>query len=84
MATNKQQWGYGLPDQAYAPETPSAAPAASNWRHRFQHLRGDFSGGFTAAMLTIPVSIGYGLLALLPLGESAVPHAILADRKSVV
>ncbi|MBI4203608.1 MAG: SulP family inorganic anion transporter, partial [Betaproteobacteria bacterium] len=78
MTTNKQQWGYGLPDQAYAPETPAAAAAASNWRRRFQHLRGDLSGGFVAAMLTIPVSIGYGLLALLPLGESAVPHAILA------
>lgn len=78
MKTNKQQWGYGLPDQAYAPETPPAAPAAGNWQHRFKHLRGDLSGGLVAAMLTIPVSIGYGLLALQPLGESAVPHAILA------
>lgn len=78
MSTNKQQWGYGLPNQAYAPIIPPAAPAAGDRQHRFQHLRGDLSGGFIAAMLTIPVSIGYGLLALLPLGESAVPHAILA------
>jgi anti-anti-sigma factor len=78
MTTNKQKWGYGLPDQASAPDIPPAAPAVRNWRRHFQHLRGDLSGGLVAAMLTIPVSIGYGLLALLPLGESAVPHAILA------
>ncbi|MGQ0524792.1 MAG: SulP family inorganic anion transporter [Betaproteobacteria bacterium] len=78
MATNKQRWGYGLPDQAYEPGAPATTPAPGAWRHRFRHLRGDFSGGMVAAMLSIPVSIGYGLLALLPLGESAVPHAILA------
>lgn len=35
-------------------------------------------GGCTAAMLTIPVGIGYGLLALSPLGESVVPDAVIA------
>ena len=79
MATNnKQRWGYGLPDQVAASGSLTAAPAPSAWQQRFLHLRGDLSGGAVAALLSIPVSIGYGLLALLPLGESMVPHAILA------
>lgn len=77
MATTRQQWGYGLPDQAHAvPLPPSPVPVGrSAW---LRHLRGDLMGGCTAALLTIPVSIGYGLLALSPLGESAIPHAVLA------
>lgn len=78
MATNKQRGGYGLPEQVPAAPAPAAAPAASAWHRRLLHLRGDLSGGLVAALLTIPVSIGYGWLALMPLGESAVPHAILA------
>ena len=35
-------------------------------------------GGFTAAVLTIPVSMGYGLLALSALGDAHIPTAILA------
>ena len=74
--TTKQQWGYGLPDQAQSPRVEPSAPAGrSSW---LKHLRGDLLGGCTAAMLTIPVGIGYGLLALSPLGESAVPDAVIA------
>lgn len=58
---------------------PSEPGAASSDRFLWlRHLRGDLIGGSTAAMLTIPVGIGYGLLALSPLGESAVPHAVVA------
>jgi anti-anti-sigma factor len=79
MAQSKQRWGYGLPDQGAAAPSPAALRSnLGEWSQRFQHLRGDLSGGLIAGILTIPVSIGYGLLALLPLGESAVPHAILA------
>ena len=35
-------------------------------------------GGLAAAVLTIPISMGYGLLALSPLGESYIATAILA------
>ena len=73
MTTGKRDWGYGLPDQGQAPATLSAPPSSPP-----RHLRGDVTGGLIAALLTIPVSIGYGLLALSPLGESAIPHAILA------
>ncbi|TMG76359.1 MAG: cyclic nucleotide-binding domain-containing protein, partial [Betaproteobacteria bacterium] len=43
-----------------------------------RNLRGDILGGITAAVVTIPVSMGYGLLALAPLGESFISTAILA------
>jgi anti-anti-sigma factor len=41
-------------------------------------IRGDVVGGFTAAILSIPVSIGYGVLAFHALGDQYVGHAILA------
>ncbi len=77
MAATKQYWGYGLPDQAQA-EPAAPLPVRSGWIARLHKLRGDLLGGTTAAMLTIPVSMGYGLLALSPLGNEAIPIAILA------
>ena len=76
-ATGGQRWGYGLPDQ---PQSPAPAPAAAAARRvpRLSDLRGDLMGGATAALLTIPVSMGYGLLALSPLGEGYVATAVLA------
>ena len=75
-APGGQQWGYGLPDQ---PDAPVHAPAAPAHRiPRPDDLRGDVMGGATAALLTIPVSMGYGLLALSPLGDSYVGTAVLA------
>ena len=78
MKTTTKQWGYGLPDQAQAPRPhpePTVPPAKVPW---LRNLRGDILGGITAAVLTIPVSMGYGLLALAPLGESFISTAILA------
>ena len=46
--------------------------------------RGDISGGFTAAVLAIPVSMGYGILALSPLGDSYLAHAVLAGLISAI
>lgn len=77
MAATKQYWGYGLPDQAQA-ETITPPLAESVWSARLSRLRGDLLGGTTAAILTIPISMGYGLLALSPLGSEAIPIAILA------
>lgn len=45
---------------------------------------GDISGGFTAAVLAIPVSMGYGILALSPLGDQYLPHAVLAGLVSAI
>ena len=41
-------------------------------------IRGELVGGATAALLSMPVSIGYGVLALHALGDQYVSHAILA------
>ena len=41
-------------------------------------IRGEVVGGTTAALLGIPTSIGYGVLALHALGDQYVSHAILA------
>jgi sulfate permease, SulP family len=76
MNPSGQQWGYGLPDQAHPQPAPS--PASGTRPRWAANLRGDLTGGFTAAVLTIPVSMGYGLLAFAALGEAFVPQAILA------
>jgi SulP family sulfate permease len=49
----------------------------SNWR-------GDLAGGVTAALLTIPVSMGYGILAMYPLGERYVSYGLLAGLSSAI
>jgi MFS superfamily sulfate permease-like transporter len=45
---------------------------------RLSTIRGDVVGGVTAAILSISVSIGYGVLAFHALGDRYVSHAILA------
>jgi SulP family sulfate permease len=78
MGAEKRRREYGLPNQVPAAVTGSVIFSTAAGPERWRQLRGDLSGGLVAALLTIPVSIGFGLLALLPLGGSAVPHAILA------
>ena len=78
MTTTRQRWGYGLPDQAHRVPAPGPKPVSGAHARGLQHLRGDLTGGLTAAMLSIPISMGYGLLALSPLGEAYVSQAILA------
>src|SRR5688572_17298274 len=78
MSRTRQQWGYGLPDQAYPVAAAVAVGAVTRRQPWLRHLRGDLTGGFAGALLTIPVSMGYGLLALSALGEAYVPAAILA------
>ena len=41
-------------------------------------------GGISAAILTVPVSIGYGILALAPLGPEYIAHGVLAGLYAVV
>jgi MFS superfamily sulfate permease-like transporter len=47
-------------------------------------LKGDLAGGATSAVLTVPVSMGYGVLALAPLGDQFVPVGILAGLYSAI
>ncbi len=47
-------------------------------------LRGDIAGGVSAGILTIPLSLGYGILALQPLGEGYVSYGIVAGLLSAL
>jgi len=47
-------------------------------------LKGDLAGGVTSAVLTIPVSMGYGVLALAPLGDQYITVGILAGLYSAI
>ena len=47
-------------------------------------LKGDLAGGVTSAVLTVPVSMGYGVLALAPLGDQFIPVGILAGLYSAI
>jgi len=47
-------------------------------------LRGDVAGGIAGGVLTIPASIGYGMLALGALGDAYVAPAVLAGLYSAV
>ena len=47
-------------------------------------LRGEIAGGIAAGVLTIPTSIGYGVLALGALGDAYVAPAVLAGLYSAV
>jgi sulfate permease, SulP family len=47
-------------------------------------LKGDVAGGVSVGALTIPMSMGYGLLALQPLGDGYVPYGIVAGLFSAI
>ena len=47
-------------------------------------LKGDLAGGVSAGVLTIPVSMGYGVLALQPLGDGYVSHGVVAGLVSAI
>jgi MFS superfamily sulfate permease-like transporter len=47
-------------------------------------LKGDLAGGVTSAVLTVPVSMGYGVLALLQLGDEYISVGILAGLYSAI
>ena len=47
-------------------------------------LRHEFAGGFASAIVTLPLSIGFGLFALSPLGERYAGFGVLAGLYSAV
>jgi SulP family sulfate permease len=47
-------------------------------------LKGDLAGGVSVGILTIPMSMGYGLLAFQPLGDDYVSHGIIAGLVSAI
>jgi len=47
-------------------------------------MRGDLSGAIAAAIITLPMSIGYGIIAFAPLGVEFAPKAALLGVYSAV
>ncbi len=47
-------------------------------------LRSEFAGGFSSAVVTLPLSIGFGLFALTPLGERFAAYGVLAGLYSAI
>ena len=47
-------------------------------------IKGDIAGGVSAGVLTIPVSMGYGILALQPLGDRYVSYGVVAGLASAI
>jgi sulfate permease, SulP family len=46
--------------------------------------RGEWAGGFASALLTLPLSIGFGLFAFAPLGERYVGYGVIAGLYSAI
>src|SRR6266487_4255886 len=70
-------------DRSKLPQAGQSAPRAGgsafavfmgSWK---SNLRGDLTGGFVAAVVSIPMSIGFGLLAFAPFGERFLSIGIL-------
>ena len=50
----------------------------------FERLRGNALGGVTAAILSVPTCVGFGILALAPLGAEFIQHGVLAGLYAAV
>ncbi len=48
-----------------------------NMRKRLTNIKGDLSGAISAAIISIPLSIGYGIIVYGPLGAEFLPFAAL-------
>ena len=48
-----------------------------NLRKRLTNIKGDLSGAISAAIISIPLSIGYGIIVYGPLGAEFLPFAAL-------
>lgn len=49
-----------------------------------ERLRGNVMGGITAAVLSVPTCVGFGILALAPLGAEFIQHGVLAGLYAAV
>ena len=50
---------------------------------RLSDMKGDLSGAVSAAIISIPLSIGYGIIVYGPLGVKFVPFAALLEFTAV-
>jgi len=50
----------------------------------FNHIKGNISGALSAAVITLPISIGYGMLVYAPLGVALAPQGALIEKISTI
>jgi SulP family sulfate permease len=50
----------------------------------FSNLKGDFMGGLTTAVITLPWAIAFGIVAYAPLGDQYIAQGALAGLYSVI
>ncbi len=65
----------------------SATPAKPETRAaptRLERARGNLMGGVTAAVLSVPTCVGFGILALAPLGAEFIQYGVLAGLYAAV
>jgi MFS superfamily sulfate permease-like transporter len=43
----------------------------------FSNFKGDLAGGVTAAIISLPACIGYGIIVFAPLGVKYAPYGAL-------
>jgi SulP family sulfate permease len=56
----------------------------SKYEGSIKQIAGDVLGGLSAAIITIPMAIGYGVMAFAPFGSEFVPQAAMAGLFSAV
>ena len=57
---------------------------AENPRISLSKIKGDLSGALSAAIITLPMSIGYGIIAFAPLGDDFAPQAAVIGVHTAV
>ena len=56
---------------------PTPVTRRSKELSSFSNIKGDFSGAISAAIITLPMAIGYGIIAFAPIGIHFAPQAAL-------
>jgi sulfate permease, SulP family len=52
--------------------------------NQFYNIKGDFRGAISAAIISLPMSIGYGITAFAPLGIDFIPYAAIIGLHAAI
>jgi len=63
--------------ETFANETCRQPVESAENLSMFSNIKGDFSGSISAAIITLPMAIGYGIIAFAPIGIHFAPQAAL-------
>lgn len=80
VATDMQKSVDSVTPESDSPEKRTSdqkQKSVSNKISIFSNIKGDFSGSLSAAIITLPMAIGYGIIAFAPIGIHFAPQAAL-------